>query len=64
MTSRSMAVLGIWVLVLDLVLGLWLWTLDPDGARRLLPVVFLGALWAYVEAAQGPPDARRQSVIH
>ena len=63
MTSRSKAMLGIWALALDLVLGLWLWRLDPEGARRLLPVVILAALWVYVEAAQGPPDTRRRAII-
>jgi hypothetical protein len=63
MTSRSKAVLGMCALALDLVLGLWFWALDPDGARRLIPVVVVGVLWAFAEFAQGPADSRRGPVV-
>lgn len=50
-------------LAIDGILGIWLASLAPGGQRHLLPPLFVGVLWVYVEIAQGPADARRRRII-
>lgn len=63
MGSTSKLWVACLVLAIDGILGVWLASAAPGGLRHLLPLLFLGVLWAYIEAAQGPADARRRRII-